>query len=244
VQLHLPFLGDPDPLVRELPPRPGDDPQHAIEFVRVRTARRYILRIRPDGTLRVTVPRGGSRREAEQFVRRQQPWIARERGRVLVEHAPRAWQHGSEILFNGETVSIHVETRGEQAVITYGPRQIVTRASADLRAAVEADLRSLAKTQLATRLTALASEHGLRVGTVSIRNQRSRWGSCARNGNIALNFRLVQMPPGVRDYVLLHELMHIKQQNHSPKFWRLVEAVYPAFREAERWLRTTGKSLF
>lgn len=244
MQLHLPFLESPDVRAREGRPRPVEETQQAIEFVRVRTARRYILRIRPDGTLRVTVPRGGSRREAEQFVRRHQRWIARERGRVLVEHAPRAWQHGSEILLNGEPVSICVEQRGEQTIISYGPRQIVARATSDVRAAIEADLRSLAKTDLVARLKTLAAEQGLRVGAVSIRNQRSRWGSCARNGNIALNFRLVQMPPGVRDYVLLHELMHIKQQNHSPKFWRLVEAVYPAFREAERWLRTTGKSLF
>jgi predicted metal-dependent hydrolase len=244
VQLHLPFLESPDPQAREARPRPVDNPQQAVEFVRVRTARRYILRIRPDGTLRVTVPRGGSRREAEQFVLRHQRWIARERGRALVEHAPRAWQHGSEILLNGEPVCIRVEQREDQTVITFGPRRIVTRKSADVRTAIEHDLRSLAKTELVARLHVLAAEHGLKVGKVSIRNQRSRWGSCARNGNIALNFRLVQMPPGVRDYVLLHELMHMKQQNHSPKFWRLVEGVYPAFREAERWLRTTGKSLF
>jgi predicted metal-dependent hydrolase len=244
VQLHFPFLDSSEPPAREPEPRVVDDREPAIEFVRVRRARRYILRVRPDGSLRVTVPRGGSRREAEQFVQRQQPWIARERGRVLVEHAPRAWQHGSEILLQGELVRIEVEQRDDRTVITYGSRRVVTRATAEVRATIEHDLRALAKTDLIARLKVLAAEHGLRVGEVSIRNQRSRWGSCAKNGNIALNFRLVQMPPGVRDYVLLHELMHIKQQNHSPRFWRLVEAVYPAFREAEHWLRTTGKSLF
>ena len=61
---------------------------------------------------------------------------------------------------------------------------------------------------------------------------------------IALNFRLVQMPPAVCDYVLLHELMHLRQQNHSRRYWRLVEAVCPNYREAERWLRVEGKALF
>jgi len=79
---------------------------------------------------------------------------------------------------------------------------------------------------------------------VTIRNQRSRWGSCARNGNIALNFRLIQMPPEVCDYVLIHELMHIRQQNHSRRFWKLVAAACPEFRERERWLRVQGRSLF
>ena len=81
---------------------------------------------------------------------------------------------------------------------------------------VEADLRRVAREELEPRLRELAAAHDLAPGRVSIRNQRSRWGSCARDGNIALNFRLVQMPPAVRDYVLLHELMHLRQQNHSP----------------------------
>ena len=74
---------------------------------------------------------------------------------------------------------------------------------------------------------------------------RGRAGARAPvSGRIALNFRLVQMPPFVSDYVLLHELMHLKQQNHSRRFWRLVEAACPEFRAAERWLKTEGRSLF
>ena len=86
--------------------------------------------------------------------------------------------------------------------------------------------------------------HSLTVRRVVIRNQRSRWGSCSRTGAIALNFRLVQMPPWVSDYVLLHELMHLRQQNHSRRYWRLVEQVCPDFRAAEKWLRVDGKALF
>ena len=114
----------------------------------------------------------------------------------------------------------------------------------DVRAAIELDLRQLARQELEPRLRELAAQHDLRPGRVSIRNQRSRWGSCAREGNIALNFRLVQMPPAIRDYVLLHELMHLRQQNHSRRFWRLVEQACPGFKEAERWLRVQGKVLF
>jgi predicted metal-dependent hydrolase len=210
-------------------------------------ARRYILRVRPDGTLRVTVPRGGSRREAEQFVRRHETWIARERGRVRTESASTrgaAWQDGGTILLRGEPVCLSTEARENTWRVTYGDRTIVVADLGDVRPAIEHDLRQLARAVLLPRLRELAIEHSLEVGAVSIRNQRSRWGSCARNGNIALNFRLVQMPPHVCDYVLLHELMHIKQQNHSRRFWRLVEAVCPGFRDAERWLKTTGRTLF
>jgi predicted metal-dependent hydrolase len=243
VQLHLPFL---QLVEQDLKPRPSPPvaPPLAIEFVRVRRARRYILRVRPDGTLRVTVPRGGSRREAEHFVRQHEDWIAGERSRVRVESPPQDWQDGSTILLGGETVRISVEPRGSAWRAVYGDRAVAVRDLSDIRRAIERDLRALAMTVLPRRLTALAALHGLTVGAVSIRNQRSRWGSCARNGNIALNFRLVQMPAPVSDYVLLHELMHIKQQNHSRRFWRLVEGVCPGFRDAERWLRTTGRTLF
>jgi predicted metal-dependent hydrolase len=93
-------------------------------------------------------------------------------------------------------------------------------------------------------LQQLAQAHDLQVARVTIRNQRSRWGSCSRQGVIALNFRLVQAPDSVRDYVLVHELMHLRQQNHSRRFWRLVEAACPSFRDSERWLRSEGRSLF
>jgi predicted metal-dependent hydrolase len=243
VQLDLPFLRNTEP-TGEVVPRAPLLPHPVIEFVRVRRARRYILRVRPDGTLRVTVPRGGSRREAEQFVQKHHRWITGERRRVAREQSPREWADGSEILLRGECVRVSVEERNGSVTIAYGDRRVTARAPVDVRRAVEADLRELAREELVPRLYDLASEHKVQIGTVTIRNQRSRWGSCARSGNIALNFRLVQMPSQVTDYVLLHELMHIKQQNHSRRFWRLVESVYPKFRDAERWLRTEGKTLF
>jgi hypothetical protein len=249
VQLDLPFLQVSDPPARELKQEPITGlsqlvPHPVIEFVRVRRARRYILRVRPDGSLRVTVPSGGSRREAEQFVRKHQRWISRERDRVQVEHAPRAWQDGSDLLLRGVTVRIAVDRRRDGVAISYGGREVLAPDADDVRSIIERDLRDLARVELLPRLRELGAQHNVTPRSIVVRNQRSRWGSCARNGNIALNFRLVQMPPKVRDYVLLHELMHIKQQNHSRRFWRLVEAVCPDFRDAERWLRTTGKTLF
>lgn len=247
MQLVLPFRG-PEPDVpnenRLVPPAPQPRPPEAIEFVRVRRARRYILRIRPDGTLRVTVPRGGSRREAQAFVEQNRRWVERERRRVREQHAPREWQHGSELLLDGQRVAVEVAASDDGCVVTFGARGVRLRDGETVRAAIERDLRELARAALIPRLRELAAGQGLTPGSITIRDQRSRWGSCGRQGNIALNFRLVQMPAAVRDYILIHELMHIRQQNHSRRFWRLVEAACPGFREAERWLRTTGRSLF
>jgi predicted metal-dependent hydrolase len=82
----------------------------------------------------------------------------------------------------------------------------------------------------------LAARHALTVSKVSIRNQKWRWGSCSRNGHICLNWRLVQMPDAVRDYVLIHELMHLRRLDHSPKFWKLVAEACPDYRALRRQL--------
>ena len=86
--------------------------------------------------------------------------------------------------------------------------------------------------------------HGIEVHRISIRNQRSRWGSCSRRGSISLNWRLVLVPDFVREYVMLHELMHRRELNHSPRFWGLVAALCPRLVEARHWLRTEGQALF
>ena len=167
-------------------------------FVRHRRARRYVLRVDSDGRLRVTIPRGGSRREAEAFVQRNIDWVARQRARTRHELRP-----------------------------------------------IENDnaLRQQARRELPTRLLELATRHGLAVSRVSVRNQRSRWGSCGRDGHICLNWRLVLMPESVRDYVLVHELMHLRRMDHSPAYWRLVAEACPDYRSARDWLRLHGPSM-
>ena len=179
--------------------QPAEPEPLRIHFVRMRRARRYVMRLRPDGGVRVTIPRGGSKAEALQFADKHLEWARRQRARVLASKRP---------------------------------------------ASVDRELRVRAAEELPPRLLALAAQHGLAVTRVSIRNQRSRWGSCSPKGHIALNFRLLLMPPEVREYILIHELMHLRQPNHSIRFWRLVEAACPGFRDAERWLKVNGASLF
>ena len=168
--------------------------QWPVTYVRHRRARHYILRLADDGGLRVTIPRGGSRADAERFARGKAAWIERE-------------QYRREM------------ARGN-AASRWDP-----------------SLRELAKRELPARLMDLAAQHGHTVAGVSVRNQRSRWGSCSPSGRISLNWRLVQVPPLVRDYVLLHELTHLAVSNHSPKFWKALDAVCPWHREARAWLR-------
>lgn len=178
------------------------------------------------------------------FIGRQLAWIAKQRAKVRRPEAPVRWTNGSSVLLDGVLAAIAVERVDDAFVAKYGGRSVPVADPDDVRAAIERDLRVFAAERLVPRLRELASALQVSFTKVTIRNQRSRWGSCSRVGAIALNFRLVQMPPPVSDYVLIHELMHIGQQNHGPSFWRLVERACPTFRESERWLRTHGRLLF
>jgi len=263
VQLGLPFLLEPSTDLTRPPAlddaRAGtDDNDHdtrpdgfrlqahgssfVIHFVRMRRARRYILRIRPDGALRVTIPRGGTRAEAVRFARRHLSWAERERARLLASRRPPVqWTEGTSIPIDGEAVAI-LRDGGVVRAATISVRVPVD--VVNLRPAIELALREEAKRTLPAQLLALAARHGLAVVRVAIRNQRSRWGSCSRSACIALNFRLLQMPLSVREYILLHELMHLRHPDHSRRFWSAVQAVCPGFRDAERWLKKHGHELF
>jgi predicted metal-dependent hydrolase len=208
-----------------------------VDVVRHRRARRYVVRVGADGGVRLTVPRGASIDAGLRFAATQAPWIARERLRQLERLAP--WDDGTRVWHRGESVAL----RRDGARVICGDVRLELAPDADLRAAVERHWRDRAAAELPPRCHELAARCALRVARVSVRDQRSRWGACSPRGVITLNWRLVQMPASVSDYVLFHELMHLRQPNHSRRFWREVDAVCPWWREAERWLRRHGRDI-
>ena len=193
-QLRLPYRGGPR-ASGAVVSVPG---VAAVVFVRQRRARHYILRLRADGVVRVTVPWHGSRAEAERFLMARRAWIARQRLR-------------RELALEATRVPPEVEAR----------------------------LRALAARELPSRLFELARVHGFAVPQVSVRNQRTRWGSCSPSGRICLNWRLIQVPPAVCDYVLLHELTHLRHLNHSTRFWQELARLCPHHADARKWLRSS-----
>ena len=206
-----------------------------VYFVRSPKARRYILRMRPDGSARVTVPRGGSLALALAFAEKHTGWISKQHQQA-VPHQLRVWQHGSEILYRGQQVVLAVEAYHNGNVVRFADLTVAVTHTADVRPSVERHLWRLACAELPTRTRTLASQHALTVKRTTVRNQRSRWGSCSRRGTISLNWRLILMPNSVGDYIILHELMHLKEMNHSWRFWQLVEQACPHHAEARKWI--------
>ena len=84
---------------------------------------------------------------------------------------------------------------------------------------------------------------GVSYGRIAIRDQKTRWGSCSGEGNLNFNWRLIFAPAGVLDYVVVHELAHRKEMNHSPRFWRVVEDTMPEYRKYQKWLKENGRGL-
>lgn len=215
-----------------------------LALVRNARARRYVLRLRPDGTARVTIPRGGSASEARRFADRNLAWLEAQLKKPLVPPPmAREWRPGSELLFRGELIRLEIEANGATTIRFGAEKLTVPDLTADLRPAVERHLRRLAERELPLRVQEFAALHQLTVQRVTVRNQRSRWGSCSRRATISLNWRLLQTPPSVRDYIILHELMHLREMNHSARFWRQVELVCPDYAVAEQWLKQHSRLL-
>jgi predicted metal-dependent hydrolase len=193
-----------------------------VEYRKRPNARRYILRVNAAGNGGcVTIPRGGSLAEARSFAKRNAGWL--EKRLRLRREAEHAAVDDGRIWFRGERVPVTALDEPNGAENT--------------RARIKLKLWQLAWKELPARVGELAAQQGLTVRRVSVRDQRSRWGSCSARGVLSLNWRLVQTPEFVRDYIIMHELMHLRQMNHSNHFWKLVYAAFPRSDEAEKWLK-------
>lgn len=232
----------PSPGVHHSPPTTGDGPRGGIVFRRSANARNYRLSLGRDGVATATIPARGSMREAERFVELNREWLDRARERQ--RRRPRAaqvWTAGTNVLWRGEFAEIRVAAAGERPAVCLGSDVFrVPRLDGDLRPVLEARFLRLAKVELPARAWELAAHTRMNVTRVSVRDQRSRWGSCTAAGVVSLNWRLILTPDSVRDYIIHHELMHLREMNHSARFWACVEEVFPGWREAEAWIKRNG----
>ena len=217
-------------------------PQGDVVLERSQRANNYRLTLRRDGTAVATIPARGTEREALRFVEQHQDWLERARARQRARpRAAEVWVPGARVLWRGELTEIRVATAGDKPQVCLAADVFrVARLDGDLRSTLEAQFARRAKIELPGRTWELAALTGMDVKQVTVRNQRSRWGSCSANGTISLNWRLVQTPDFVRDYIIYHELMHLREMNHSARFWARVAEVCPGWQDAERWIKRNG----
>ena len=213
-----------------------------VHFIRHPRARVFRLTLCRDGSGRVTLPRYGSMPGARNFLLQHVQWLA-ERARIQrANTGPTDPSKGAvQIRFRGEFEAVSASEDGKALRIGGQALPMPRLRDRDLLGKAQAALMRLAQRELPARVQELCATHGIAVSTISVRAQRTRWGSCSPRGEISLNWRLVQVPEWIRDYVILHELAHRRHLNHSARFWQEVERLCPGYEAAEAWLRETGR---
>ena len=206
-------------------------------------ARRLILRLdeRTHEAVAV-VPHRRKFGEAAEFARDRVDWIA-EHLQALPEIV--SLQDGADIMLRGEACRISSDGEGRLPKLDIGP-PLVLRAPGDestLGQRVERYLRKSAKSDLSDAVIRYCDRLGVEARRVTVKDTRSRWGSCTSDGRLAFSWRLVMAPNEVLEYVAAHECAHLLEMNHSPAFWAHVETCRPNWKAERKWLRQNGRDL-
>lgn len=183
---------------------------------------------------------GSAERHAEEAVVALRPWIERRLAEREASAAAVA-ARGDTVPYLGEELRLRAEAgrsrvmrRGESLFVPAGPEQ---------KRALERWYRRAARGEVAERLDAACAEAGTTYTALTIRGQRTRWASCSRAGAMSFNWRLLLAPEAVLEYVVWHEVCHLRVMDHSPRFWRLLARHLPDYEEPRRWLRRHGSTL-
>jgi predicted metal-dependent hydrolase len=213
------------------------------ESARAKTARIIVGPRRP---LEVIVPRRTSDSAIDAFLEEKRRWveakvadaraIASRPPQLGLERAGSVWLAGREL---------QIERRdGRRAVATLdGDRLVVAGPDGEAGAAIPRWYRREARRRMEEVVRREAERLGCEFGGIAIRDPRTRWGSCSRRGNLSFSWRLLLAPDEVLEYVVVHELCHLREPTHQKPFWRLLESTRPGWRGQARWLREHGQEL-
>ncbi len=192
-----------------------------------RKAKYLRLQIRNSGDLEVILPRGFQISDAEGFLHKKSDWIRK--------HTRKRKSLENKFYLLGKEISIkqNYDLFLKKHKINFRDEQLVITSPANSPESIEylfeSWLKKLAKKSLVGRVKNIAGNLNFEIGRISIRGQKTRWGSCSTNGNLSFNYNLLRFRKEVIDYVIIHELCHLKEMNHSEKFWKLVKDYCPDY---------------
>ena len=222
-----------------------------ILYELTQTKRRTMeVRVSANGSVRLYAPKQVALKDADAFILKKAEWIEdvraefRRQGAVALQDRP--METGAKILYEGILTPLLV-VPGAQKRIDFDGERIEIRASDVGSEAVRVQLRAWLWERALEQTTRRAEYYGRLIGgdyrKVAVRDQRTRWGSCSSQRNLSFNWKLIMAPPEVLDYVVVHELCHLHEFDHSPKFWARVERHLPDYRTWKDWLKANGHIL-
>ncbi|NBZ88640.1 M48 family metallopeptidase [Stagnihabitans tardus] len=223
------------------PPSPVTLPGLPLVEITLRRSartRRFSLRVSAlDGRVTLSMPKRARVAEALDFARSHEDWLKK----ALARQVPvQSLDWGAVIPFEGRALTL---TPGAGRLRVEGDRLLVPGEAAQLGARVAAWIKAQARDRLAQASDHYAGLLGRKPKRITLRDTRSRWGSCTHDGALMYSWRLVMAPPSVLAYVAAHECAHLVEMNHSSAFWEVVERLYPGWQTQRDWLRTQGQGL-
>ena len=205
--------------------------------------RRFVLRVeKGTGAARLSAPLGASRAAAERFLRANKAWLLE---RAAAAPGPVPFAAGEVVPLRGRPHLLKADPfrRSGPILASAEALHVPTQEPEDFRRRVEAWLKAEARRDLLAAAETHATALGVSFKRLTLRDARTRWGSCAANGDLSFSWRLILAPPSVLDYLAAHETAHLVAFDHGPRFWELVRRLRPDHEEAEDWLKAHGPEL-
>lgn len=186
---------------------------------------------------------------AHNLIEEKSDWIKQQLAKQPEPQPERQWQQGEILHLFGQAFELQLEQKGDSPQVRLEGNTIILsgrlhRISQQTRRKATIDwYKQQANIYLNKRTAELSQQTGLIPRSITIKTYKARWGSCDKQGNIQYNWQILQAPPSVIDYLIIHELCHLKHHNHGKGFWKLVEKHYPEYRREQTWLKQNGHQL-
>lgn len=207
----------------------------------IRSKRRSIaLEIQEDGTLIVRAPHSLKEAVIQKFVSQKQEWIDKTTHRVLQrreQFRPKQFVEGETFLYLGKEYPLHIAPDMHGKLLFEDRFILSERYLPKAKKLFERWYREEAFSVFTERCQFYSQKMGVRYQVIKLSSAKQRWGSCNPKGSLCFNWRLILAPQEIVDYVVVHELAHLKEPNHSSRFWNEVEGIFPDYRNAKKWLK-------
>lgn len=216
---------------------------HIDKFVRSKRKTLSLI-VETDGTLTVRAPLQMKEADIRRFIEQKADWIRRKQARAQKEAVrPHQYIEGEMFPYLGKEIPLRLVRNMRPALVMDRVFKLSRSAQPRAVSVFEAWYKKQARTVLTERVNFFARKFGFEVEKVRISSARTRWGSCSARKTLSFTWRLVMAPPEVVDYVVVHELCHLRELNHSPSFWSQVEAILPDYKSRRKWLKQNGGKL-
>lgn len=205
----------------------------------VRSKRKTVsIQIKNDGTLIVRAPLTLSKKEIYDIVLKHQHWLETKQSEIIERNKKiLTFTEGEEFLYLGKYYPLKIVDDYDNLLTLNDNFYLSKYCLANAKEVFTNWYKDEAAKVIKSRAEYYAHNYNFQYSKIKISNAKTRWGSCSYNGNININWRLIMAPIEVLDYVIIHEFIHLKVDNHSRKFWQEVESIYPDYKKAKKWLK-------